>query len=57
MCAPWSGPLRDVHGVTQRKGRKETEVARSIKGGLKRREIDPVSNQFPKCSPPSGTHK
>ena len=24
---------------------------------IKRRETDPASNQFPKCSPPSGTHK
>ena len=24
---------------------------------MKRRETDPASNQFPKCSPPSGTHK
>ena len=32
-------------------------MARRIKGGIKRREIDPASNQFPKCSPPSGTHK
>ena len=23
---------------------------------MKRRETDPASNQFPKCSPPSGTH-
>ena len=23
----------------------------------KRRETDPSSNQFPKCSPPSGTHR
>ena len=27
------------------------------KGGIKRRERDPASNQFPKCSPPSGTHR
>ena len=27
------------------------------RGGIKRRETDPASNQFPKCSPPSGTHK
>jgi len=33
MCAPQSGPLRDVHGVIQRRGGKETEVARRIKGG------------------------
>ena len=24
---------------------------------MKRRETDPASNQFPKCSPPSGTQK
>ena len=27
------------------------------KGGMKRRETDPASNQFPKCSPPSRTHR
>ena len=27
------------------------------RGGIKRRETDPASNQFPKCSPPSGTHR
>ena len=31
--------------------------ARRIKGGIKRSETDPASNQFPKCSPPSGTHR
>ena len=30
--------------------RKETEVARRIKEGIKRRETDPASNQFPKRS-------
>ena len=25
--------------------------------GIKRRETDPASNQFPKCSLPSGTHR
>ena len=24
---------------------------------MKRRETDPASNHFPKCSPPSGTHR
>ena len=46
MCSPQSGPLRDVHGVTQRRGRKETDVARRMKGGIKRRETDPASNHF-----------
>ena len=41
----------------KRRGRKETEVARRIKWGIKRRETDPASNQFPKCSPQPGTHK
>ena len=33
------------------------KVARRIKGGIKRRETDPASNQFLKCSPLSRTHK
>ena len=41
----------------EEKRRKETEVARRIKGGIKRRETDPASNQFPKCSPQPRTHK
>ena len=41
----------------KRRGRKETEVARRIKGGIKRSKTDPAGNQFPKCSPPSGTHR
>ena len=32
-------------------------MARRIKEGINRRETDPTSNQFPKCSLPSGTHK
>ena len=31
-------------------------MARRIKEGIKRRETDPTSNQFPKCSLPSRTH-
>ena len=42
MYASQSGPLRDVHGVIQRRGRKETGVARRIKGGIKQRETDPA---------------
>ena len=45
---------RDSQSYTEkRRGRKETEVARRIKEGIKRSKIDPASNQFP----PSGTHK
>ena len=33
--------------MEKKRQRKETEVARRIKGGIKRREADSVSNQFP----------
>ena len=59
MHAPQSGLLRDVHGVIQRRG--EGERRQRWPGGsnreMKRRETDPARNQFPKCSPPSGTHR
>ena len=32
-------------------------MARTIKGEIKRRETDPTRYQFPKCSPPSRTHR
>ena len=32
-------------------------MAKRIKGGIKRRETDPASNQFPKHSSQSGTHR
>ena len=32
-------------------------MTRRITGGSKRRETDPASNQFSKCSPPSRTHR
>ena len=59
MCTPQSGPLKRCSWsyTEKRRGRKETEVARKIKGGIKRSETDPASNQFPTCSLPSGTHK
>ena len=58
VCSKVWAPQRCSWSYTEkRRGRKETEVARRIKGGIKRRETDVVSNQFPKCSPPSGTDK
>ena len=47
----------ELHREERRRGMKETEVPRRIKGGIKRRETDPFSNQFPRCSPLSRTHK
>ena len=59
MCAPQSGLLRDVHGVTQRRkeGGRRQRWPGGYKGGMKIRETDPVSNQFLKCPPPSGIHR
>ena len=54
--------VRDTQRVSQsygekRRGRREIEVTRRRKRGIKRRDTDLASNQFPKCSPWSGTHK
>ena len=59
MSSTQSGSLRDVHGVTQRReeGGRRQRWAGGEKGGIKRRETDRASNQFPKCSPSSGTHR
>ena len=43
--------------MEKRRGRRETEVTRRRKGGIKSRETDPASNQFPKCSPHLGHPK
>ena len=56
MCAPQSGPLRDFHGVIQRRGRKETEVARRIKGKSKgERQIQPVISSLSVLHSPEHT--
>ena len=54
--------LRDTQRYSQsymekRRGRKEIEVTRRRRGGVKRRDIDLASNQFPECSPQPRTPK
>ena len=52
------GTPRDVHSyMEKRRGRREIEVAKRRRGGIKRRETDPASDQFPKCSSQPRTHK
>ena len=47
MCSPVWIPQRCSRSYTEKtRGRKETEVARGIKGGNKRRGTDPASNQL-----------
>ena len=52
--------VRDTHRGSQsymekRRGRREIEVTRRRRGGIKRGESHLASNQFPMCSPQSGT--
>ena len=41
--------------MEKRRGRKEIEVTRRRRGGVKRGETNQASNQFAKCSPQSRT--
>ena len=51
MCSTvWTAQRCSWSYTQKRRGRKETEVAKRIKRGIKRRETDPASNQFPECS-------
>ena len=43
--------------IEKRRGRKEIEVTRRRRGGVKGRETDLASNQFPKCFPEPRTPK
>ena len=47
-----NGPLSYME---KRRGRREIEVTRMRRGGIKRSESSVASNQFPMCSPQSGT--
>ena len=51
LSTVWIPQRCSWHYTEKRRRRKETEVPRRIKGGIKRREADPASNQFPTCSP------
>ena len=41
--------------IEKRRGRREIEVTRSRRGGIKRGESKLASNHFPVCSPQSGS--
>ena len=54
--------MRDTWRGTQsymekRRGRREIEVTRRRRGGIKRGESKLASNQFPMCSPQSGSFR
>ena len=43
--------------MEKRRGRREIEVTRGRRRRIKRGETNVASNQFPKCSPQSRTHR
>jgi len=57
LSTVWNTQRGSRSYIGKRRGRKEIEVTRRRKRGIKRRDTDLASNQFPKCSPWSGTHK
>ena len=49
---------RGLQSYTEkRRGRREIEVTRRRRGGIKRGECNLASNQFPMCSLQPGTHR
>ena len=42
---------------TKEEGDRGGQEGKGAGWGIKRRETDPASNQFPKCFPQSGTHR
>ena len=56
LSTVWA-PQRGSCSYPEKRIKKEIEVTRTRKEAIKRRETDPASNQFPKCSPQPGIHK
>ena len=47
----WNTQRGSQSYIDKRRRRKEVEVTRRRRGGVKRKETDLASNLFPKCSP------
>ena len=54
LCTVWILQRCSQSYTEKRRERKETEVARRIKGGIKRGESKLASNHFLMCCPQSG---
>ena len=57
LSTVWNTQRGSRSYIEKRRGRKEMEVTRRRRGGVKRRETSLASNQFPKCSPQPETPK
>ena len=53
----WTAQRYSQSYTEKRRGRKETEVARRIKGGIKRREIQPVVSSLNVLHSPEHTQR
>ena len=53
----WTPQRGSENYIQKRRGRKAIEVTRRRGGGVKRRETNLASNQFPKCYPQPRTPK
>ena len=53
----WNSQRGSQSNIEKGRGRKEIEVTKRRRGGLKRKETDLASNQFTECSPQPRTHK
>jgi len=57
LSTVWNTQRGSQSYIEKRRGSKDIEVTRRRGGGVKRRETDLASNQFPKCSPQPGIPK
>ena len=51
LSTVWNTQRGSRSSIEKRRGRQEREVTKRRGGGVKRRETDLASIQFPKCSP------
>jgi len=57
LATVWNPQRGSWNYIEKRRGRKDIEVSRRRKGGIKRKEIDLGNTLFPKCFPHSGAHR
>ena len=57
LSTAWNTQRGSWSYIEKRRGRREIEVTRKRRRGIKRKETNLASNQFPKCSPQPGIPK
>ena len=57
LSTVWNTQRASQSYIEKRRGRREVEVTRRRREGVKRGETNLANNQFPKCSPEPRTHK